>query len=197
MSITRWLSKRIGETPRLASRRKARAARSDFRPTLEALEKRWMLTTLTVLNNHDSGSGSLRDAIASAKSGDTIDFAPSLNGQTIALTSNELAIKNSVDIEGPGAASLSISGGDKVRVFDIVSEGLTVQVAGLTITHGRTLSGAGGGGILNTGSSLTNFVRRRGRRHPEHREQPHAQRRRIVRQRGAQRLRPRWGRRQS
>jgi hypothetical protein len=73
-----------------------------------------------------------------------IVFSPSLNGQTIALTSNELVIKNSVDIEGPGAASLSISGGDKVRVFDIVSEGLTVRIAGLTLTHGRTLSQTGG-----------------------------------------------------
>jgi hypothetical protein len=146
-----WFLSRI----RRGNKRPNSTRQHRFVPRLEALEDRTVLTTLTVLNALDSGTGSLRDTIASAKSGDTIVFAPALSGQTIALTSNELAIKNSVDIEGPGAASLSISGGDKVRVFDIVSEGLTVQVAGLTITHGRTLSGAGGGGILNTGSSLT------------------------------------------
>jgi hypothetical protein len=126
-----------------------------FRPRLELLEGRDVPSTLTVLNTDDSGTGSLRDAIGHAKSGDTIVFAPSLDGQTINLTSDELAIKNSVDIEGPGADKLAVSGSDKYRVFDLVSEGLTVRIAGLTITHGRTSSGQGGGGILNMGSSLT------------------------------------------
>jgi hypothetical protein len=130
----------------------ARARR--FVPRLEALEDRTVPSTLTVLNNHDGGAGSLRDAIARARDGDTIAFAAGLNGQTITLTSDELAIRKSLDIEGPGADKLAVSGGDAVRVFD-VSEGLTVTIAGLTITHGRTRSGQGGGGILNMGGHLT------------------------------------------
>jgi hypothetical protein len=126
-----------------------------FALALEQLEDRITPSTLTVVNNFDTGAGSLRDAIGHAKDGDAIVFAPGLTGQTITLTSDELAIKNSVDIEGPGADKLAISGSNEYRIFDLVSEGLTVQVAGLTITHGRTLSGPGGGGILNTGSSLT------------------------------------------
>jgi hypothetical protein len=119
------------------------------------LEARDVPSTLTVLNNLDSGGGSLRDAIGHAKDGDTIVFAAGLTGQTITLTSDELVINNSVDIEGPGADKLTVSGSDKYRVFDLVSEGLTVRIAGLTIAHGRTLSGQGGGAILNMGSSLT------------------------------------------
>ncbi len=152
--------------------------RPSFVPRLESLEDRTVLSTLTVLNNLDSGAGSLRDAIGHAKDGDTIIFAPALNGHTITLTSDELAIKNSVDIEGPGADKLAVSGNDALRVFDI-SEGLAVTITGLTITHGRTSSGQGGGGILNMGSSLTlagNMLsynerhRHHIRREPSHRE---------------------------
>ena len=41
----------------------------------------------TVTNTNDSGAGSLRAVIAASASGDTIDFAPALNGQTIILSS--------------------------------------------------------------------------------------------------------------
>ena len=65
-----------------------------------------------------------------------------------------MAITKSLDIEGPGANRLTISGNDASRVFDI-SGGLTVTIAGLTIAHGFDNSGDGGGGILNVGSDLT------------------------------------------
>ena len=73
--------------------RKTRSAdrkRSTFRPTLEAMEDRWVPSTLTVLNNLDSGAGSLRAAINTANidnNGDHILFDHSLSGQTIKLTS--------------------------------------------------------------------------------------------------------------
>ncbi len=104
-------------------------------------------STLTVSNAQDSGAGSLRDAIAKANSGDTILFDSSLAGQTITLTSGELAITKSLDIEGPGASLLTVSGNHQSRIFEI-SEGLTVTIAGLTITQGRTQDPIGGGGIL-------------------------------------------------
>src|SRR5262245_14332687 len=62
---------------------------------LEALEDRTVPSTLTVTNNLDTGAlgdGSLRGEIAAAQSGDTVNFAPSLLGQTIRLTGGELAI---------------------------------------------------------------------------------------------------------
>jgi hypothetical protein len=101
-----------------------------------------------VLNTQDSGSGSLRDIIAGASDGDTIVFDPSLVGQTITLTSGELVISHTLDIEGPGADQLAISGNDHSRVFDVTGEG-TLTIAGLTITHGLADNG---GGIKNTGT---------------------------------------------
>src|SRR4051794_36606148 len=114
--------------------------------------------TLSVLNTLDKGSGSLRDAVNNAKDGDKIVFDSKLAGQTITLTSDELRIKESLDIEGPGADLLTISGNDTIRVFDIL-EGSTVRIAGLTIMHGLAQVGGGndhgaggGGGILNAGN---------------------------------------------
>jgi hypothetical protein len=132
-----------------------------FRPRLEILEDRTVPSTLTVLNNLDSGTGSLRDAIKHAGNGDTIVFDPSLNGQTITLTSDQLEINKSLEIEGPGASLLSISGNDANRVFDI-SGGLNVSIDGLTISHGlgkgdvqgSNDGAAGGGAILNGGSTV-------------------------------------------
>ena len=55
--------------------------------------------TITVANGDDSGPGSLRQAILSAASGDTINFAPSVT--TVTLTSGELVIDKDLTITGP------------------------------------------------------------------------------------------------
>jgi hypothetical protein len=62
----------------------------------------------TVTNNADSGAGSLRQAIADAASGDTINFAATLNGQTITLAS-ELLINKNLTVSGPGANQLAVN----------------------------------------------------------------------------------------
>jgi len=129
---------------------------------IEILEDRLTHSTLIVTNNADSGTGSLRAAIANAASGDTIVFAKSVHA--ITLTTAELAISKSLDIEGPGADKLTISGNNASRVFHIEGAS-TVTIANLTVAHGQssgqlpasavgtyegTGSGAGGGGgILN------------------------------------------------
>src|SRR5262245_66337836 len=111
--------------PRLHRRTTGRTPRvSGFAPRVEVLEARDVPSTLTVLNNLDTGAGSLRDAIGRARDGDTIAFASRLNGETIVLTSDELAIKKSLDIEGPGADKLAVSGNDGFRVFEMVNQGL-------------------------------------------------------------------------
>jgi hypothetical protein len=138
---------------------------------LEALEDRTLLSTLTVLNNADHGANSLRDTIAAAHSGDTIQFAPSLSNQTIKLTTGELVISKNLSIMGLGADKLTISGQSASRVFHIEPES-NVTLANMTIADGQstgelpasvagiysgTDSGAGGGGgILNEfGATLT------------------------------------------
>ena len=111
-------------------------------------------TTITVTNTNDSGPGSLRQALADANDGDTIDFDPSLNGQTITLTSAELAINKSVMISGPGAPflTISISGIQFTRIFHVMP-GQSVTIDGLKI--GETFAGDCTGGILNDHASLT------------------------------------------
>ncbi len=152
VSHIRWLSNRRGLSLRLAPRRRTLAERPNFRPTLQALEDRWLPSTLTVLNNLDTGAGSLRAAIAAAPSGDTIVFAPSLIGQTITLTSGELLITHSLTIAGPGAGNLTISGNFASRVFEVGgNSGANVTLSGLTIRNGVAHDGLGGGAIENWG----------------------------------------------
>jgi len=91
--------------------------------------------TITVTNTNDSSAGSLRQAIADAVDGDTINFDSLLNGQTITLTSGELLVNKSVTINGPGSDHLIIDGNHASRVFH-VSGGVTATIAGLTITNG-------------------------------------------------------------
>src|SRR5262245_36086056 len=103
MSVPHYLAKLL----RGGGRRQQATVRQPMRSrlALEALEDRQLLSTLTVTSAADHGPGTLRRAIVSAKSGDTIHFSPSLNGQTIGLTSGELKITKSLNIQGPGIAS--------------------------------------------------------------------------------------------
>ncbi|MEZ6126307.1 MAG: choice-of-anchor Q domain-containing protein [Planctomycetaceae bacterium] len=104
--------------------------------------------------NYSSGNFSLREAIAIANAhtgADTIRFASSLNGQTITLAGSELLVTDSLTINGPGAANLTISGGGMPnRVFNIDDANaafLDVAFSGVTISHGgdgvATVHGAG------------------------------------------------------
>jgi hypothetical protein len=151
MWFSSWLENRTSNRAGRGTGRHRLAARR-FRPRFEALEDRWLPSTLTVLNNLNSGPGSLRAEIAAASSGDKIVFAPSLNGQTIELAS-QLVVGKSLDIEGPGASRLTVSGNHAGRVFDIQT-GATVTIAGLTIANGLVVSDAGGGIRNEPGATL-------------------------------------------
>jgi hypothetical protein len=104
--------------------------------------------TLTVTNTNDAGSGSLRDAIAGAATGDTIVFQPSLSGQTITLAST-LVIDKSVTIDGYSLTSrIGISGNNQVTVIE-VGQNASVTLKKLGISNGL---GGPGGGIHNLGT---------------------------------------------
>jgi fibronectin-binding autotransporter adhesin len=153
MVFTSWLKGLKGMFGRVRGQRPHRRTvnpRRAFAPRLEALEDRTVPSTLTVSNNHDSGSGSLRAVLASAGEGDTIVFGPSV--RDITLTSGQLSIAASITIKGPGANQLSVSGNDVSRVFEIAAA-KNVTISGLTVTDGHALDF--GGGILNDGSNLT------------------------------------------
>jgi hypothetical protein len=108
---------------------------------LEVLEGRDCPSTLTVTTAADSGAGSLRAEIDAARSGDTIVFAPSLDGQTITLTSGQLEITRGLTIQGPGAGLLAISGGTNIsRIFEVDGAGTNVTLTGLSLIHGNGMA---------------------------------------------------------
>ena len=119
----------------------------------------------TLLDETTPGDGltSLREAIMAANANpgpDTISFAPGLTG-TISLMMGELAIWNSVTIQGPGAPSLTINANHSSRIFNIDdgNDGVNsdVVIDGLTLTGGMA-SGTGSqsfGGAVFSKESLT------------------------------------------
>ena len=94
------------------------------------------VTDPVVTSAADSGTGSLREAIAIACPGNTITFANGIN--LITLTSGELVINKNLTIQGPGANVLTVSGNNASRVFNI-SSGVTVTMDALTIANGKVI----------------------------------------------------------
>ena len=104
--------------------------------------------TIIVTNTNDSGSGSLRQALAVAHHGDRITFAVS---GTITLTGGGLVVTKNVTISGPGANELSIDGNQAPFVF-AVDAGKAATISGLTIRNGFD-------GIVNAGTlAVSNCV---------------------------------------
>ena len=153
------------------------------------------LTTITVNSTEDTtandGKCTLREAITSANNddptsvppagecangsgADTITFAlpPSTDPSTISLNS-ELLIADDLQIDGPGASALTISGNDASRVFFVnpgapgatsgpPASSLSVAISNLTISNGlakggngvKPRFGGGGGGAAGMGGAI-------------------------------------------
>ncbi|WP_213941877.1 Ig-like domain-containing protein [Pseudomonas sp. dw_612] len=121
----------------------------------------YSLATLTVLNNSDSGVGSLRTALSNAVAGDTVTF----NSSMIIGLNSQLTITKNVTIDGDlnndGIADVTLNGQYKTRVVQ-VNSGVTATFDGLVIKQGMVAgagaaggtdgAGAMGGGILNSGN---------------------------------------------
>jgi predicted outer membrane repeat protein len=107
--------------------------------------------TITVTNTNDDGPGSLRQTLAIAQDGDTIQF--SVTG-TIILTSGPLSVPESkvINISGPGANALVINGNATTSLFRLFG---TVSISDLTLTNGRSNGDHGGAIKMYPGSKLT------------------------------------------
>src|SRR5262245_24935688 len=137
--------------------RRANHGRATRRPRFEALEDRCLLAiTVNTLTDELDGSIvdgdiSLRDAIAAAPVGGTINF--SVTG-AINLTLGQLTIGQNLTVTGPGANQLTIDAGRASRVLEITAG--TVGLSGLSVTSG---SDDYGGGISNyANTTLTGVV---------------------------------------
>jgi hypothetical protein len=136
-----------------------------------------------VTSASDDGIGSLRSVIKAAHAGDLIDLS-GLTGQTITLNSeinlslDDESADKVLNIQGPGAGKLTISGNNQTRIFfvgpypllkngnldpaNVVASLPATIISGVTLANG--LSGAGylapdepgqGGAIFDDGVSLT------------------------------------------
>src|SRR5262245_4226832 len=136
-------------TRRDRGRRPKRHRRLDFTPRLEALEDRTVPSTFLVENLADSGPGSLRQAVLDANDqpgADRIFFTGQAHGMI--TPGGQLDVTDDLEIRGPGAELVAVSGNDASRVFEI-APGVAAALDGLTITHGQAENG---GGIYNAGA---------------------------------------------
>ena len=134
-----------------------------------------VITVTTLTDDAPAAAGncpgqacSLRDAIAAAAAipqttltpvtaalMPTISFAGALNlsaatpGTYNVTTGGTLTIGANLNLAGPGANLLSVSGNHSYQVFN-VSSGVAALISGLTITGGS--NAANGGGIANSGT---------------------------------------------
>ncbi|KOR37948.1 hypothetical protein AM228_03925 [Planktothricoides sp. SR001] len=120
-----------------------------------------VLGIITVTSLADSGAGSLREAIATANSGDTIQFDSSLANQTITLTTGQIEINKNLIIDGSNSAGLTISGNNASRVFDLRwttdFQPTNLTLKNLTIANGQTtgIGKAGAGAGIRTDQQTT------------------------------------------
>ncbi|MBC7821592.1 MAG: hypothetical protein IAG10_32300, partial [Planctomycetaceae bacterium] len=137
------------------------AASRDLCQGIESLERREVLTVLTVTSLADTiandGQVTLREAIQAANTdtivdgvtgsgADTIQFDPSLTASgpaAITLGGTELLINSDLTINGPGADNLTIDGNNQSRIFHIADGNTSadnmkaVSISGLTLTKGK------------------------------------------------------------
>ena len=121
------------------------------------------LVVNTLVDENDTGSDcSLREAITAANTNaafggcaagsstasDTITFIAPADSGTITLNSVLPTINTDVNLQGPGAAALSVSGNNASRVLFVETAGV-VEISGLTI---KEASSTAGGGIRNEGT---------------------------------------------
>jgi len=140
---------------------KGRRSPSSFRPRLDILEDRTLLSSYMVNSLTDTGAGSgltgdLRYCITHGTSGiDTINFG--VTG-SIMLKSALPALNTSVAIQGPGARLLSVEGDPfSVSSFGIFAVGsaATVQISGLTMKNGNACAINNAGMLTVNDSTLT------------------------------------------
>lgn len=107
-------------------------------------------TDYAVTSTDDSGPGTLRDALESIGTGDTITFDSSLTG-TIVLASALPAITIDTVITGPTSGSVTIDGSSLYQIFEVNSY---TSISNLTLTNNDT-STLGSAILIDDSATLT------------------------------------------
>ncbi len=103
-----------------------------------------------VTNNADSGTGSLREALAIACEGSTVSFDAD---EHIVLSSDSLRITQALNIDG-GAQRITLDANGQHRVFWIHHTSPQVSLKNLTLINGINQDDVGGGGIYADNAQL-------------------------------------------
>ena len=116
------------------------------------------MQAILVRNANDSGADSLRQAVTTASSNgagvDDLLFDPAVfNVSRTLLLATTLQINTSVNLLGPGADLLTLSGNDSVRVL-FVGTSARAAISGLRVTGGRSPGAPGGGVRISSGAAL-------------------------------------------
>ena len=113
----------------------------------------------TLADENDGGAGgsgvSLREAVALAEPDGNVYFFPTLflgGPQTLTLTLGDIIISQPVTITGPGASTLTISGGNTQRIFQVIDGGMSIS--DVTLANGRAKGGNGGNGAGGGGGGM-------------------------------------------
>lgn len=107
----------------------------------------------------------LRDALATATTGDTIVFDPALTAAAtaeapavIGMTAGEFVVNKNLTIVGPGADLLVLDANSASRVLHVSVAGTNANVSGLTLRNGFVsaagIGTTGGGVLVDAGTTL-------------------------------------------
>ena len=112
--------------------------------------------TITVTNSLDSGSGSLRQAVLNAASGDRIIFNPSTFNHALTITLNsQIEISKSLTIDGTAGnvVTPTLDGNTAYHRIFLVRQGASVTLTRLRLVNGydSACDTCGGGAIHNAG----------------------------------------------
>jgi fibronectin-binding autotransporter adhesin len=106
-------------------------------------------TPIQVMNAHDHGPGSLRDAVMNAPDGATINVPAG----SYRLTSGAIDVGVSLNIDGAGARKTVISGSKASQVFTDAVSTTTLTLSDLTLRNAN--SQGNDGGAVSTSGDLT------------------------------------------
>lgn len=112
-----------------------------------------------IKNPNDSGEGSLRDIVGSSQSGVIVEFDSKISNSTLVLESTIVIKDKEITLKGNG--HITLSGGSKVRIFEIKKGGV-LRLSGINLENGFSgnyIEDENGGAILNDGELYLDNVK--------------------------------------